>query len=135
MRAFSSLIILKVAQSGNWSTTPANVGQFIDLLCHLPNESRQGFSRCGFAEREDGGALDVIPQRNLLCLKSVKLEHFHVSANELYLVNFLLKNAVALEKMTVISSLKLSEDPKKQLEVTKQLLLQRGSSCSEIEFS
>ncbi|KAF9625005.1 hypothetical protein IFM89_017001 [Coptis chinensis] len=111
MRAFSSLIILKVAQSGNWSTTLANVGQFIDLLCHLPNVEL------------------------LLFQNSVKLEHFHGSANELYLVNFLLKNAAALGKMTVISSLKLSEDPKKQLEVTKKLLLHRGSSCSEIEFS
>ncbi|KAF9589394.1 hypothetical protein IFM89_023426 [Coptis chinensis] len=89
MRLFSSLIILKVAQGGNWSTILANVGQFIGLLCHLPN---------------------------------VKLLLFQ-------------NNTVALGKMTVISSLKLSEDPKKQLEVTKKLLLHRGSSCSEIEFS
>ncbi|KAF9590510.1 hypothetical protein IFM89_035719 [Coptis chinensis] len=133
MRAFSSLIILKVAQSGNWT-----IVQLLQMF-HLPNVElllfQNGFSRCGFAEREDGGALDVIPQRNLLCLESVKLEHFLGSANELYLVNFLLKNAVAFGKMTVISSLKLSEDPKKQLEVTKKLLLHRGSSCSEIEFS
>ncbi|KAF9590509.1 hypothetical protein IFM89_035718 [Coptis chinensis] len=142
LHAFSSLMCLKVKilhyQSRD-DQTGSNVRQLIDLLYHLPNVEllllENGSSGCGFVEHEDGGALDVIPQRNLTRLKSVKLEQFHGSANELYLVNFLLKNVVALEKITIISSSKLSSDPKMQFEVAKNLLLHRGSTHSEIEFS
>ncbi|KAF9590519.1 hypothetical protein IFM89_035728 [Coptis chinensis] len=69
-------------------------------------------------------------------LKSVKLERFVGSENVLCLLGFLLKNAGSLEKMTVISSSKLSTYPKKQMEVSKQLLmLPRDSKCCVIDFS
>ncbi|KAF5204416.1 hypothetical protein FRX31_005997, partial [Thalictrum thalictroides] len=86
-------------------------------------------------EDEDGWAIEAIPQSVLSHLKSVQVENFYGSKNELYLVEVLLKIAKALEKITIISSSELLEDPKKQIEVAKHLLAAPRESTCVINFS
>ncbi|KAF9589392.1 hypothetical protein IFM89_023424 [Coptis chinensis] len=48
-------------------------------------------------------------------LKSVELRYYSGNDLELCLVKFLLKNAMALEKITVMASWNLSQNPEKQV--------------------
>ncbi|KAF9590679.1 hypothetical protein IFM89_036171 [Coptis chinensis] len=75
--------------------------------------------------------LDFLPH-----LKTVEVRCFYGRENEVSVIMFLLKNARVLEKMTIISVSTLSADPKKQMKISKRLLmLPRASGCSVIDFS
>ncbi|KAF9618676.1 hypothetical protein IFM89_002371 [Coptis chinensis] len=120
-------------------TANTSIRQLIALLCHLPSMKflllEKDSIGWNFEEGEDGGDLETIPPCSLLCLKSVEFKKIHGNRYELYLVKYLLKNAIALEKMTIISSSTLSADPMKQLKITKQLLVHpSGSTCGQINF-
>ncbi|KAF9589384.1 hypothetical protein IFM89_023416 [Coptis chinensis] len=142
LHAFSSLMCLKVKilhYRSRDDQTGSNVRQLIDLLYHLPNVEllllENGSSGCGFVEHEDGGALDVIPQRNLTRLKSVKLRAISWQHKRAVFGQLSVEECSSLGKDYYHFFLKLSSDPKMQFEVAKNLLLHRGSTHSEIEFS
>ncbi|KAL5725688.1 hypothetical protein ACHQM5_008804 [Ranunculus cassubicifolius] len=81
-------------------------------------------------------SLEAISQKFLLILKTFEIKKFYGNETEVSLVEFLLSNAIAIEKITIVSSSKLCRDPKKQLEVTKRLLNRRRESIgSVIDFS
>ncbi|KAF9613577.1 hypothetical protein IFM89_009247 [Coptis chinensis] len=88
-----------------------------------------------FFEGNGCWTLEVIPQSFLSHLKSVELRSFDGNENDLGLVEFLLKNAIALQKVTIICSSTLSANPKKQFEVTKELLMLPRDSTCVIDFS
>ncbi|KAF5196726.1 hypothetical protein FRX31_013687, partial [Thalictrum thalictroides] len=68
-------------------------------------------------------------------LKSFEISNFYGNETELSLVEFLLKNAIALEKITINSSSTLSADPMTQLEITTRLLCApRGPMGTIIKF-
>ncbi|KAF9589582.1 hypothetical protein IFM89_025865, partial [Coptis chinensis] len=129
--------------------TGSNVRQLINLLCHLPNvelllenSMKMVVHLMLFLKApvscvliEHGPTLEIVPQCVQSHLKSVELRFYTGSDLELCLVKFLLKNAMALEKITVMASWNLSRNPEMQVEVFKQLLrLPRGSACSVIDF-
>ncbi|KAF9600297.1 hypothetical protein IFM89_005883 [Coptis chinensis] len=99
--------------------------------------SRLKFGGLGVCEFEEDGVTDQATPRDFLSnLKSIEVSEFSGSKNELCFLKFLLKNARALETMTIISSSELLSDPDKQLEVTKQLLMvPKGSMHSVIDIS
>lgn len=78
----------------------------------------------------------AISQSFLAHLKLFEIVSFYGNETELSLVEFLLTNARALEKITIVSSSNLSANPKEQIEVAKRLLIvPRGSTSSLIDFS
>ncbi|KAL5730779.1 hypothetical protein ACHQM5_003571 [Ranunculus cassubicifolius] len=110
-----------------------SVAQLTNLLGHLPNiESfsfTNGFKDCIF---ESPG---IIPQRCLPHLKSVELDSFYGSKNELLLVDFLLRSSIALEEITIKSLSALSDDPNKQVKAAKELLkLPKSSKIKFVDF-
>ncbi|PIA31992.1 hypothetical protein AQUCO_04700102v1 [Aquilegia coerulea] len=110
--------------------------QLIHLLRHLPNVSSfcfdNGCKEC-FLKDEDDHTLEAMPQSVMSHLKSVKLERFHGSKNELFLVKILLNSARALEKMSIIPS-PISKYPKEVLESAKPLLMHPSDSKCVIQF-
>ncbi|KAF9589596.1 hypothetical protein IFM89_025879 [Coptis chinensis] len=110
-------------------------GEYLrELLCCLPNLETLCFMNelelCSFEEH------GTIPGCVCSHLKSVEFREFYGSENELSWVKLLLNNGKALKKLTVISSSQLSEDPQRQMEVTKQLqMLPRESKCCVVEIS
>ncbi|KAF9587312.1 hypothetical protein IFM89_001036 [Coptis chinensis] len=119
------------------------IGQRVDKLLkaicdvkdlRLSDDSIEGLGVC---ELEEDGMTDQATPRDFLSnLKSVEVWEFSGSRNELCFLEFLLKNARALETMTIISSSELLSDPDKQLEVTKQLqMVPKGSMHSVIDIS
>lgn len=80
--------------------------------------------------------IEAISESFLAHLKSFEIASFYGNETELSLVEFLLRNAKSLERITISSSSKLSADPKEQIEVAKRLLfIPRGSVSSLIDFS
>ncbi|KAF9615508.1 hypothetical protein IFM89_023890 [Coptis chinensis] len=131
---FSNLKYVRLSVGVDWFN-----GEYLtELLHYLPNMEclfiDYGLGVCEF--EEDGVTDQVTPRDFLSNLKSVEVWEFSGSKNELCFLKFLLKNARALEIMTIISSSKLLSDPDKQLEVTKQLLMvPKGSMHSVIDIS
>ncbi|KAL5725683.1 hypothetical protein ACHQM5_008800 [Ranunculus cassubicifolius] len=107
-----------------------------ELLCSVPqihsliieNENYNCFEDYDFTLAE-------IPKSFLSHLKSLEIRQFFGNESELSLVELLLKNVRAVEKMTLVLSTELSKDLKKRNEVMRRLLIvPRASSCV-INFS
>ncbi|KAL5730846.1 hypothetical protein ACHQM5_003635 [Ranunculus cassubicifolius] len=83
-----------------------------------------------------GWKVESAPQPSLPNLKSVALYNVYGNKKELGLVKFLLKNASALEKITISSSSYFSKDLEKHLEFSKQLqILSTLSTVCLVDFT
>ncbi|KAF9587313.1 hypothetical protein IFM89_001037 [Coptis chinensis] len=133
---FASLTDLRVFVDCDDYENNFDFGCLISILHKMPNINSFIFEApvsCVLIEH--GPTLEIVPQCVQSHLKSVELRFYTGSDLELCLVKFLLKNAMALEKITVMASWNLSRNPEMQVEVFKQLLrLPRGSACSVIDF-
>ncbi|KAF9587311.1 hypothetical protein IFM89_001035 [Coptis chinensis] len=132
--AFPNLKSLRVHIQGGYV-----YGEMLtELFSYLPNVESLLFTKevdIIFFEGNGCWTLEAIPQSFLSNLKSVELRSFDGNENDLGLVEFLLKNAIALQKVTIRGSSALSANPKKQFEVTKQLLMLPRDSTCVIDFS
>ncbi|KAF5201513.1 Fbd-associated f-box protein, partial [Thalictrum thalictroides] len=130
--ALSSLKSLTVTMS-----TFVNGKLLTDLFCSLPNvESLIFTSGLDLYSHEGYDWTPEAFQPFLSHLKSFEISNFNGNETELSLVEFLLKNAIALEKITIVSSSTLSADPMMQLEITTRLLCApRGPMGTRIEYS
>ncbi|KAF9589598.1 hypothetical protein IFM89_025881 [Coptis chinensis] len=133
---FASLTDLRVFVDCDDYENNFDFGCLISILHKMPNINSFIFEApvsCVLIEH--GPTLEIVPQCVQSHLKSVELRFYTGSDLELCLVKFLLKNAMALEKITVMASWNLSRNPEMQVEVFKQLLrLPRGSACNVIDF-
>ncbi|KAF5206905.1 Fbd-associated f-box protein [Thalictrum thalictroides] len=126
---FSSLVDLTVtAESGD-----IDASNLMSLLHKMPCIEYLSFC----APYTFDNYNDIIPQCILSHLKFVELNDFFGSESELRLVKVLLTNGRLLEEITIRSSVELSTDSNKQLEVTKQLLMMtpRASVHCAIDFA
>ncbi|KAL5725685.1 hypothetical protein ACHQM5_008802 [Ranunculus cassubicifolius] len=108
-----------------------------ELFCSLPPLKSLIFME-GLDKNSLGGydwSLEEIPQSFLLHLKSFKINRFDGNETELSLAEFLVKNAGAIEKISIVSSPELSADPEKQFEAAKRLLNLDRSMGVPIYFS
>ncbi|KAG8386152.1 hypothetical protein BUALT_Bualt03G0119400 [Buddleja alternifolia] len=104
----------------------------IKLLECLPKleflHFREGLGHC-----EDDSKLKLVSNCILSSLKMVKYQNFLGTNTEIWFLNFLLKNAIVLEKMNVFWSKSSSKDLMNQKEIINQLhALPRGSIHCEL---
>ncbi|PIA57035.1 hypothetical protein AQUCO_00600037v1 [Aquilegia coerulea] len=129
--ALSNLKSLTVTTS-----TFVNGKLLTELFCSLPKVESLIFTNG--LDRYSHEGYDWTPeafQSFLSHLKSFEISNFYGNETELSLVEFLLKNAIALEKITIVSSSALSADPITQLEITTRLLCApRGPMGTIIEY-
>ncbi|KAA8526953.1 hypothetical protein F0562_008818 [Nyssa sinensis] len=115
-----------------------SVGALMDLLQRLPNLESLVFAEGldpSMYLYEDDWILKPVPKCFLSCLKSVSLQNFHGNLIELCFLEFLLENALVLERMKIFYSKNPYGDPKMQKEVSNQLqILPRGSADCLIMF-
>ncbi|KAL5730825.1 hypothetical protein ACHQM5_003616 [Ranunculus cassubicifolius] len=132
LRALSSLKSLIIVMSRDGVL---DGDHFRELFGYLPNIEalvfKGGLPDSDYYYRYDydgeigetyGWKVESAPQPSLPNLKSVALYNVYGNKKELGLVKFLLKNASALEKITITSSSDLFRDLEKHLEFSKQLL-------------
>ncbi|KAL5725673.1 hypothetical protein ACHQM5_008792 [Ranunculus cassubicifolius] len=101
----------------------------IEALCIMNGLDEYSRKGCNWT-------VERISQSFLSQLKSFEIRNFCGNETELTLVEFLLKNASALEKITIVSSSTLSEYPEIKLAITKDLLIcPRGQLSCVIDFS
>ncbi|PIA41495.1 hypothetical protein AQUCO_02200129v1 [Aquilegia coerulea] len=133
MPIFSNVVNLDVVIADSLGS-----GHMLNLLHKMPKIESLVFS-CGLYNCYDAEqllTLTTLPQYFLAYLKSVEIRPFFGNKIELCIVKFLLKNARLLEKLTIISVSLLSRDLKRQMDVSKQLLLlPRASATCVINFS
>ncbi|KAL5725671.1 hypothetical protein ACHQM5_008790 [Ranunculus cassubicifolius] len=117
---------------------PLNGELFIELLCSVPQIQSfiisSGIFKRSF-EVYDFKAAEI-PNSFLSHLKSFEIQGFFGKESEMYVVEFLLKNVSAIERVFIKSSPEISENLKKQNEVMRRLLiLPRASASCLIVFS
>ncbi|PIA31993.1 hypothetical protein AQUCO_04700103v1 [Aquilegia coerulea] len=126
--SFSNLKILRVDMKGG---NEFNGQHLIDLFSCLPNVEylvvNFGLHE-GTFEAYGCWILEPVPHSFLSHLKSVVLSKFEGYEDDLFLVEFLLKNARALEKITIIWSPCLSACPQHRSVTAKRLRKIPGSS-------
>ncbi|KAL5725682.1 hypothetical protein ACHQM5_008799 [Ranunculus cassubicifolius] len=109
-----------------------------ELFCSLPRIESLAFIN-GLDRYSVQGydwSLEAISQSFLLHLKLIHIDDFSGNETELSLVKFLLKNAKSIKEISLRSSKELSADPKKQMEIAKQLLiLPRSSTDCVVDFT
>ncbi|KAL5725684.1 hypothetical protein ACHQM5_008801 [Ranunculus cassubicifolius] len=119
-------------------TRSLNGESLTELFCSLPPLESLIFMK-GIDKNSLGSydwSLEAIPQSFLLHLNFFGINGFYGNETELSLVEFLVKNARAIEKISIASSPELSADPKKQLEAATRLRnLYRSSMDVIIYFS
>ncbi|KAI3951490.1 hypothetical protein MKX01_018606 [Papaver californicum] len=129
LRTFNSLTCLVLA----WMSC-LNIRKLFDFLHNSPILESLVFDKSICHDTDDGLINDSVPRCMLLHMKSVEFNNYNGSTSDMYVLDFFLKNALVLQKMTIRLCRSYLPVDSENKAMENLLLFPRGSTRCIVEL-